>query len=226
MKIMDIMIKKFIKNKQIEREDFNEIKQILVEKYLGKQSSIKDAFTYKSKIETYLSAVIYRMILEIIREQYSYKNRVKRIEKVINDDSRQTTLSPEEILIIEDEKIYLKRVIETFGAEKDKVLLFLKIYFQINYTAEDINNYCRGINADILPDYSGPDKRLTDKETYEYLCKICLYAENKEIFPDAIRMYLKKITDKLIARMNGKYNRAFYTKESLGILMEMVYQKN
>lgn len=226
MKIIDIIVKKFIKSGQINYDDYDEIKQILIEKYLNKQTTIAASFSNKSKVQTYISAVIYKMLLEVLRESKNYKNKVKKTESILANDYRQTVISPEDQLVIEDEKRYLIRVFESFGPEQDKLILFLKIYFQIDFTDTDLIKYCKIEKDKIAVELEGYENKLADKDIYKILCRLHFLGENKTVMPDAIRMYINKNIERLIARMNGKNERAYYTRESLGILIEMAYQEN
>ncbi len=226
MKIIDIIVKKFIKSGQINYDDYDEIKQILIEKYLNKQTTIAASFSNKSKVQTYISAVIYKMLLEVLRESKNYKNKVKKTESILANDYRQTVISPEDQLVIEDEKRYLTRVFESFGPEQDKLILFLKIYFQIDFTDTDLIKYCKIGKDKVSAEFEGYENKLADKDIYKILCRLHFLGENKTVMPDAIRMYINKSIERLIARMNGKNERAYYTRESLGILIEMTYQEN
>jgi len=66
---------------------------------------------------------------------------------------------------------------------------------------------------------------LKDKEIYDNLTKVIELCENKTVKPDAIRMYINKQLSSILARMNGKVNRANYNKDTLGILFEIFSRK-
>ncbi|MDD3685914.1 MAG: hypothetical protein PHE56_04015 [Bacteroidales bacterium] len=219
--VIEIIVKKFIKTGQIQFCDYDDVKQSLAEKFFRKKESIINGFNHEAGVRTYISAVVYKMTLEIIREQ----NKTKNYDEY-GESYQSKNLNPEEKLILDDEKEYLKRVFESFDNDKSKMLIFLKIYFRIPITRKDFFQYCGFEDNRILSEINCIDVNCTDKDIYQTLCRLNVLAGNKEVMPDAMRMYINQITDKVIKRLNGKHGRAGYSRESLGILMELVFEEN
>ena len=220
LKITDIVVKKFVKNGSINYNDFDDIKQSVIEKYLIKKERIESSFTGKSKVETYVSAVIYRMILEYLR---SDKNRSKRFSD-FEDNSKvfekEKVINPEEQLIINNEKIYLKRVLLTFGKQRVKLILFVKFYFRLLILIRDLFNYVPENKTDEAMKILRKNENVKDKEIYIRLCEMQNLFEQKKVKPDAVRMFINKNIETIINRLNGE-GKAYYTKECLQILFEM-----
>jgi len=221
IKIADIIVKKFVKNKSIHSSEFDEIKQIILEKYLQKKDKIEINFTQKSKPETYISAILFRMVLEVLRTEHNKKQRYLDFEDNIKIFEKEKIINPEEKLIIQNEREYLKRVLNTFGKEQLKIVLFIKIYYQINITNIEINKYSRNITCRKVLNSLGDNKELKEKEIFLLLSKLQNIAENKEVKPDAIRMYVNNSIKKILERLNGQNNRTFYTKKTLALLFEV-----
>lgn len=223
LKTADIIIKKFVKNGSINYDDFEDTKQNVIEKYLNKKDIIENAFTGAAKPETYISAVIFRMVLEILRSE---KNKPKR-NSDLSDNSKifnsEKVINPEEKLIIDNEKKYLERVLLTFGDERIKITLFCKFYFRLLILLVDIKGYIPDIFLKQVMKILDDNKNITDKEVFEKLCEVNNLIEQKKLKSDAIRMYVNKNIDKIIIRING-IRRAYYTKETLLILFEMLYE--
>ncbi len=221
IKIADIIVKKFVKNKSIHVSEFDEIKQTIIEKYLQKKDKIEINFTEKSKPETYISAILFRMVLEVLRTERNKNQRYLDFEDNIKIFEKEKIINPEEKLIIQNEKEYLKRVLNTFGKEQVKIILFIKIYYQINITNIEIKNYSKNITCKKILNCLGENKDLKEKEIFLLLSRLQNTAEKKQVKPDAIRMYVNNSIKKILERLNGENNRTFYTKKTLALLFEV-----
>ena len=67
--ITDIIVKKYIKAGYIDAADYEDTKQTIIEKYIAKRERIESLYDKRAKPETYLSAVLYKMMLEILRSE-------------------------------------------------------------------------------------------------------------------------------------------------------------
>ncbi len=220
-KITDIVVKKFIQNGSLYYDDFEDVKQSVMVKYYSKQKTIEAAYSGAAKVETYLSAVVYRMVLEILRSKTSLARRKLEYEdhsKLINNNK---PLNPEEETIIKNEVVYLNRILLTLGKEKDKIFLFLKYYFKLKIKLIDLGTFVKSELRSKILEILKNTIPLKDKEIYEKLCEVQLIVEQKITKIDAIRMYINKNIDKIISLLNAN-ERAFYTKETLRILFEKI----
>ncbi len=222
LKISDIIVKKFIKNGSIKYDDFEDIRQSLIEKYLNKKDKIESSFNGSAKIETYISAVLYRMVLEILRSKKSEANNNSKFEESIKFFNTEKVINPEEQLIIENEKKYLQRVLQTLGKEQFKISLFIKYYFRIIIKSFDLNNYVPSNLIKSLLKILTFEINTKDKEIFSNLSEVQNSFETKKVKPDAVRMFINKNIERIINRMNGT-KRAFYTKDTLSILFEMYH---
>jgi DNA-directed RNA polymerase specialized sigma24 family protein len=222
--ITDIILKKFIKNKGIDYHNFDDFRQEVLENFYTKKDKIMSAYSGKAKPETYISAVIYRMILGVIRNDKNFRKYQADVEPA-TELQKEKVRTPEEELLIKNEKYYLSLILNTLPESK-KALLFLKSYFRVNITQEDLLAYCSKLQDYELSEKLNRSDEMTDKELYECLCDIENSVQLKQIKPDAVRMYINKMIDVLLARLNGRNQRCFYNKESLAYLFELVYQMN
>ncbi|MCQ2975396.1 MAG: hypothetical protein MJ211_11380 [Bacteroidales bacterium] len=220
--IADIIVKKYIKVGIIESTDYEDTKQTLIEKYYTKKERIESIYDSRSKPETYISAVLYKMLLEILRNKNAKEKHFEDYKQKVLKNDKQHEITPEEKLILENEKKYLNRVIATFGNESNKIILFCKMFFRIKPTNFDLESYTKKTCNKELETYIQIDGSENDKDIFEKLCNLCNIVENKDNKPDAIRMYVNKTNAKLINRLNGN-NRANYNEESLGLLFDMLY---
>ena len=222
LKTADIIVKRFVKNGSITYDSFEDYKQTIVEKYLLKKEKIEKAYTGQAKPATYISAILYRMVLEVLRkENNTKKNQKKNVEEFFLSNNK-TVINPEEQLIINNEKEYLGKVLTTLGKDRFKAILFLKYYFRMNISINELQDYVplNLINkAHELLKFEG---NIKDKDVYRKLCEICNSFEEKKIKQDTVRMFINKIIAKIINRLNAN-KRAFYTKDTLLTLFELYY---
>jgi hypothetical protein len=208
----------FIPNR--ERED---TEMAVIEKFINKKEQIHQSFKGKSKITTYYTAIINRMCCEIIRKEQ--KHWYSLLENIISEENGSKTLFFESAkeTVIKDEVKRLSKALLFFNGDRQKVNLYLKYYFDIPLKNEDFemyhNNYKETIQ-EILKTREG----LKKSEVFENLSNVINLVENKNVGPDAVRIWLNKQIDIIIVRMNanGNYN---YNQESLSILYE-IYSLN
>jgi hypothetical protein len=208
----------FIPNR--ERED---TEMAVIEKFINKKEQIHQSFKGKSKITTYYTAIINRMCCEIIRKEQ--KHWYSLLEDIISEENGSKTLFFESAkeTVIKDEVKRLSKALLFFNGDRQKVNLYLKYYFDIPLKNEDFemyhNNYKETIQ-EILKTREG----LKKSEVFENLSNVINLVENKNVGPDAVRIWLNKQIDIIIVRMNanGNYN---YNQESLSILYE-IYSLN
>lgn len=217
--LAQIIINKFVARGVIPFADKEDIKQSIIEKYLIKEDKITASFSGKAKPKTYCSAVIYKMTCELIRSELKNWKNIQNDASEMLINNRETALNPEQTTIVMNEVDMLDKVLLTLGKERGKIELFLKYYFRLPLNEKDIENYSKN-NKEVLR-YMTSDVKIKDKTIYENLCKVIKVCENKTVQPDAIRMYINKHLNSIITRLNGKMNRANYTKETLGILFEI-----
>ena len=222
IKIADIIVKKFIQNQSIHYSKFDDIKQSVIEKYLLKKDKIETSFSGKSKPETYISSIFYRMVLEILRTEKNKKQRYSDFEDNIKIFEKEKVINPEEKLIIQNEKKYLDRVLTTFSNEKAKIVLFIKFFYQVKISEKEIKKYVKNGDFNKICKILQQNVELKDKEIFLVLCNIQNSIEKKQVKPDAIRMYINNNIKKIIERLNGVNNRTFYTKKTLGLLFEIL----
>lgn len=222
LRIIEIIVKKFIKNGSVFYEDYDEMKQILSEKYWRKQDKIIGGYSGKAKPATYLSAVFYRMVLEVLRNSSGKNDSFRKYEKQMLESEKPKSINPEEEYIIKNELKLFKRVLETFGEEKPKVQLFCKMYFKQHITEAELTGINDGIPERLKMKLLADNSDMKDKEIYALLCELVNLEANKKVKQDAVRMYIKKSIKNILERLNyGR--RAFYTENSLEVLFDMAF---
>jgi len=214
------VVNNFIANKHIPRREKEDVQMAIVEKFLLKKEKILDNFQGKSKISTYCIAVLNRMCLEIIRKEIKHWNLGFDKHKEIREDK---CLNSEDCLIITDEIRFLEDIFALFYDEKEKIVLFLTYYYQLKINNTLISNYDSNyINHNLLELFEYP-KNITKGIIFENLTKAANIVENRNNKSDATRIWLNKIINSIINKLNSPFQRANYNKESLQILFEYYY---
>jgi len=214
------VVNRFIANKHIPRREKEDVQMAIVEKFLIKRTRIFNSFQGKSKISTYCIAVLNRMCLEIIRKEIKHWNLSEDKYKEIREDKGLDSIDN---LIIIDEIRFLKNIIELFYDEKDKIVLFLAYYYQLNINKTIISEYDNNyINHNLLKLFEYP-KNITKGLIFENLTKAANIVENRNNKNDATRIWLNKIINSIIIKLNSPFQRANYNKESLEVLFEYYY---
>ena len=220
--VTDIIVKKYIKAGYIAPDDFEDYKQTIIEKYITKRERIESLYDNRAKPETYISAVLYRMMLEILRAGSTKEKHFGEYENTILKNGEGHQVTPEERLIIENEKHYLEKVLASFGPETPKVTLLCKMFFRIKPTEKDLEAYLKKKPDNNIIKLTLIEGNELDKDIFDKLCIICNTAENKNNKPDAVRMYVGKTNGKIINRLNLN-RQTNYNEESLAILFDMLY---
>lgn len=220
--VTDIIVKKYIKAGYIAPDDFEDYRQTIIEKYITKRERIESLYDKRAKPETYISAVLYRMMLEILRAGSSKEKHHCEYETTILKNGEGHQVTPEERLIIENEKRYLEKVLASFGPEAPKVTLLCKMFFRIRPTEQELEAYLKKKPDSDLIKLTHIEGNELDKDIFDRLCAICNAAENKNNKSDAVRMYVGKTNGKIINRLNLN-RQTNYNEESLAILFDMLF---
>ncbi len=219
-KIANIVVSKFVNNGSIGFQTFDDVKQNILSKYLEKQEKIESAFTGSSKVETYLSAVFYRMTLEYIRSTKSYSQKYCEFYDNFDDANSDSALTPEMKMIVESERKYFSRVLTTLGKDAIRIKLYCKVYFRLKINKTEAVRLFGEQYADWALEVLNGDFK-NDGDVYNALCEVNNKVNNKELKPDSVRMFINSSLNRVINRMNHG-NRAMYDKESMGILFEVM----
>ena len=222
-KVSSIIVKKFIKAGYITPDDYQDFTQTLKMRYLSGREKIEGRFKADSLPQTYMSSVLKNMLLEELRSGKRYKERSKEYEKAaLREGEKDRALSPEEKAVVENEKKHLQRVFLTLGRHRAKVLLGCKMVQRLPVTGEEFEDYLEGRPSNGAENYLKVLPTDQNQDIYQKLCMITNLVEQKDNKPDAIRLWLGKKIEQIIARLNsGRSSR--YDTETFGILLEAAY---
>lgn len=214
------VVSRYVAAKTIPLKDKEDVQMAMVEKFLLKQELIKKSFKGDSKVSTYCIAVLNRMCCEVIRSELKHwKNQLIETE----DKSSTSILKTSEQLLINDEKALLQKIFILLGNECYKTIVFLAYYYKLFPKEFEVQQYDKNYIENKLIELLSNNESNTKGEIFNILSKTVNLVEGKEVKHDAVRMWLNKNIDIVIARLNGPFNRTSYDKESLQILFEYYY---
>lgn len=218
-----IIVSKYVKSGTIHHKDRDDVIMGIVERFLKKQKVIEKGYSGKAKKSTYCFAVLNKMCCEEIRKELKHwKQSLEETVEVGNTSS----LSASEKLLIKDEAAFLHKILLMFDDEYSKLKLFMAYFYQLLVKTSDIEAYDEHFKEHQLNEIFKKNNLTNKGEIFENLCTVVNRAENKSIKADSVRMWLNKTRDTIINRLNGPYNRAKYTAETLQTLFEYYYLDN
>jgi hypothetical protein len=198
-----------------ERED---TQMIIVEKFLDKQKKIEDNYSGKANITTYCISVLNNMCCEVIRKELKHwKNELDDMPE--GDSSNHYSASQK--TIIQDEINYLDKILILFDKEKSKINIALSYYYQLELRNTDIVEYNQSYNKENISPIKINNDKINKGDIINNLSDYICQVENKNIKPDAVRMWLKKTTNTIVTRLNGPFGRTHYDQDSFQVLYEL-----
>lgn len=212
------VVSRYVSLGSIPKRELEDTQMAIVEKFYLKRDTIYSAFSGKSKLTTYIIAVLNRMCCEVIRKDIKHWHH-NSDEILIQMEGSETSASVK--LLIQDEIKLLARIIDLYTNEKNKIRLFLAFYLQLPVFLNDIKIYAPNnfqTIAEIL-------NQNTDNkgDIFLVLARVVNLAESKNVKSDAVRIWLNKTTECILNRLNGPFNRTSYNKESFQVLFEYYY---
>ena len=221
--IINKVVRRYISRGVIPEREKEDTEMSVMEKFLKKKDKINSSFKGTAQITTYYTAVINRMCCEVIRKDQKHWYAVKETEEQDVDFSTLHFDTAKRSLLLEELKRF-KHSLILFNGSYAKVLLFLKYYFDIPIQTSDIESYAKGFESEaslLLSERSN----LSKAEVNDKLAQLVSLVENKSIGGDAVRMWINKQIETILCRLNGN-NHSFHTKETISVMLEMIYTKN
>ena len=221
--IVKKVVNRYIATASIPGSEREDVEMTIIGKFTAMRSKIDKAFEGKSQLSTYYTAVINRMCCEVIRAQKKHWNMEKcNYDDVVNLAPFQLT-SLEKHLHYKMEVRRLANVLQLFDKDRAKIKLFIKYYFRLPLTTENLRDYSPG-HVPLLKQILNSNTERKS-EIFEQLAMAVNVVENKNIKADAIRMWLNKKIDTVITRMN--YQRcSSYCRESIELLFEIAQNES
>lgn len=217
--IVSQVVAKYISRGVIPERERGDVEMAITEKYLLKRNKIDQAFEGRSKRITYYTAVITRMCCEVIRKEQKHWYSVTQNEDSYNPEPGSSAFETARQTLLKEEMKRFSFALILFNDLHAKVNLFLKYNFDIPLKDEEIYAYA-GLKKDRAVVILGQRSDFAKAQVNKNLAELVLLVENKKVGGDAIRMWINKQIDILIARMNGSSQR-YHNRETISIMLEI-----
>jgi len=219
-RIADSVVSRYVARSAIPYREREDVKMAVLEKFLDKKEQILNAFEGKSKLTTYLIAVINRMCCEVIRkEKKHWYAFVDDSDGMYAQKECTTVYETSKKLLFKEEVQRLSNTMQFFNGSCAKVNLFLKLLFNIPITSKDIELYSPD-KADMIKEFFIDVDNSKKTELFEKMAHAQNIVENKNVGGDAVRIWLTKQIQTILQRLNGN-EMSSHDKESLAVLFEM-----
>jgi hypothetical protein len=159
------------------------------------------------------------MVCEVIRKENRHWYSVVENEQSHPKETFSLDYETEKSLVLKNEIIRYEQALLFFNGTAAKVTLFLKYYFGLLPTAEDYQLY-GSIHSQQLRQILTTHQKMAKGDAFERMAQAVNLVEGKDVKGDAVRMWLNKQMEILLARLNSS-GGSLHTSESLGILCEM-----
>ncbi len=220
MELAQKVVKRYVNRGSVPRREEEDMTMTVIEKFLQKEESIYASFQGQSQISTYCIAILNRMTCEVIRKEMKHWSISDSEEDL---SSSKASLSQTDYLMIQDEVLNLTRLLLFFGDERHKIKLFFAFYYRLLISHSDLIAYDYNYLDHSLDKLLAANESMSKGEIFGILSEVVRLVENRQSQPDAIRMWLNKIRNSLITRLNLGCGHSGYDKESFQALFEFYY---
>ncbi|MCF8294964.1 MAG: hypothetical protein K9I34_02775 [Bacteroidales bacterium] len=210
------VVSSYVTKKSIPHREEADVTMAIIEKFLIKKTVILGRFKGESKFSTYCFAVLNRMCCEVIRNQQKSWNLSEKQDIPELAD----TLSQTDLLLIKEEIKLLHRIFFLFGSEKHKIKLFFAFFYQLQVLETHLESYDAKYKIHLLEEIFLKDHEFSKGEMYQILAEVIKVVENKEMKPDAVRMWMNKCRTTIIERLNANAYYCAYDSDSFQALFE------
>lgn len=220
MELAQKVVKRYVNRGSVPRREEEDMTMTVIEKFLQKEETIYASFQGQSQISTYCIAILNRMTCEVIRKEMKHWSLTEGEEDLT---STKESLSQTDYLMIKDEVLNLTRLLLFFGDERHKIKLFFAFYYRLSITHTDLEAYDFDYLAHSLDKLFTTNESMSKGEIFTILSEVVRRVESRQAQPDAIRMWLNKVRNSLITRLNLGCGSSGYDKESFQALFEFYY---
>lgn len=219
--LIDIVINQYINSGKFKYHERQEIKQIINVELIVKIKKIQDQYQEKSLLRTYLCVVIRNICNELLRKKKNTEY-LSLDESVIVEES----IGNINTLIVEEEMIRFKNILELYYKQKNKLILCLKLKFKMTVKIEDFQTINKNITQPEFEKFNDsifPYEDCSETKIFIALNLLFNKYEEKKNTPDSLRKWVSDKINELIDILNGSPPASKYDKETLQILFEKCY---
>ena len=218
-----IIVRTFVRTGMFHSSEIDDVIQQINHELLEKLPRIRTQFNGTTLVRTYLSSIIRHICLNLNRKRQATPAMLSledmHMPAVPGEHDRN--------IAVEQSMHMLRAILAQFHMERPRLLLCLKTMYRIPLERKDILDWwpdCREPDLAALIEASQEaERKLTDKQVFQVLHPFMSKAESKNSSADSIRRWTDERITSIISLMNGSPPTAMYTKETLGILLDVFF---
>ena len=217
------IVAKYIRTGMFRPADFDDVVQVVCERFLLALPVIGKQFNGSTLVRTYVSAVLRNICLQIVRNRRREGAKMPvmvdygRDPPAPNQHTHTRTFVALEIAAF-------SAIVAQFGKDRGKLLLMLKLRYRLPIVTDDILSWCPACSrADqnmLLSAFAGDYIAKTDKEIHRILLRVAQKAEGKRLSTDHFRSWTRSRIDEILSLLNGSPPISAHTEETLRLLVE------
>lgn len=221
--LINVIIFQFIRSGYFNYDEQQDIKQQINLELFNRISNIQKQYQGKSLLRTYITVIIRNICNEISRNR-------KKTKHIIFEDNLKYEECFENIdpLIMEEEIVRLRKIIELYFRQKYKLILCLKLKFKMLIDLNDFKNINEDITQYEFEKFIGFINSCSDYRDNEYFMRLTSLInkyEHKDNSSDSLRKWVTDKINEIIDILNGYPPTSKYDKETFQILFEKCYYK-
>ncbi|OQX98805.1 MAG: hypothetical protein B6I24_04380 [Bacteroidetes bacterium 4572_128] len=215
----------FIKKGYFSYSEKKDVSQEIIYKILLKLKKIEEKYNNKKKFSNYITKIIFNICNDIIRKKYKNQETKEYSDFILShkETNNENVNSSNYEIFINEEMDILDKIFKLFLDEKFKIIICLKLYFNIKLEKKNLKKYSKK-KYDFNKLMKIPHKILK-KDIFIILNNYINFCENKNSSTDNLRIYVKKKIKTIIKYMNGVPLFSNYDEISIGILFEKYCKK-
>ena len=220
----DTIVQMQINEGQIPWEEKEEFVHFILDAFLQRLESIRLQYNGHSRLRTYCAAVFRNLCKDRIR-QYHRQGSPRMLRE--SDMPAYTVADPLSRLAIKEEVVLFGKVFSLFAKKKAKATLFLKSYFRIPLSKEDLLGYLPTLQEKEIGYWMKAldiGEEENDVQIYRTLGRLSAKAEEKGGSEESVRKWIKARLNDLVQCMNTSRDTR-HTTETVQLLAERFFSQ-
>ncbi|MDP1677958.1 MAG: hypothetical protein Q8L88_13955 [Bacteroidota bacterium] len=228
-RIISIIVWRYTANGMFALTNVEDIKQSVTLELINRLPLIEKNYNGQVLLTTYLSVVIKNICLRIHETESSDNtplsfNELWKLNKKNIDGGMVSDENADNDILLSNELDRFTLALDLFYVRRFKILVFLKVYFSIPVTSEDLKGCFRNITRKdlehLLDVFNEQHQSTIEFANFGLLTVMMNKYERTSTPEESVRRLAHRYIQKLIKLMNGKTPSRAHTKDSLQVLLE------
>jgi DNA-directed RNA polymerase specialized sigma24 family protein len=209
----------FVSSGLFHPSEIDEVVQSVNLDLLLKMPVIRRQYNGTTLLKTYISTIVRNTCLRLKQKQ-----RLSPLSTVLDEEAVADPERVDNRLILKDAIEQFRLILKMFDRQLPKLLLALKIYYQIPMHRDELVSWYPRSDSTVLNAlvtlFTRTTDRLTPNRVYQQVAPIINALEGKDNTPDAFRKWSSDKIDEIIDLLNGSSKSRNFDRDSLRELVE------